>query len=293
VEAAFNLSSKTVRRIGYGAMQLAGPGVMGAPSDPDAARTILREAVALGVNHIDTSDFYGPHVTNRLIRDALSPYPDELLLVTKVGVKRGRNGSWDPALSRPELVKAVEDNRRNLGLDVIDVVNLRLIGDGLGPVAGSLAKPLSVLIDLQCQGLIRNIGVSNVTRDQVFEACDLCKIVCVQNHYNLAYREDDPLVDELADIGIAYVPYFPLGGFKQFQLDTLSRIARELGASPSQVALAWLLHRSPNILAIPGTGSLAHLRENLAAQHLNIPDQQLAELNSIDGVGSGKGHGAP
>jgi pyridoxine 4-dehydrogenase len=292
VQQTFKLGAHLVRRIGFGAMQLAGPGVMGPPSDPDAARTILREVVTLGVDHIDTSDFYGPHVTNLLIREALSPYPENLLLVTKIGAKRGRAGSWKPALSRADLTKAVDDNRRNLGLDVIDVVNLRMTGEELGPVKGSIARPLSVLTDLQRQGLVRNIGISNVTREQVVEARGLCEIVCVQNHYNLAYREDDALIDELADADIPYVPYFPLGGFQPLQFEALSRTAQQLGASPSQVALAWLLRRSPNILVIPGTGSLTHLRENLAAQQLNIPEQQLAELNSIGAARLGSGPGA-
>lgn len=284
MEQTFKLGTHLVRRIGYGAMQLAGPRVMGPPSDPDAARDILREAVALGVNHIDTSDFYGPHVTNLLIREALSPYPDDLLLVTKIGAKRGRDGSWKPALSRADLTKAVEDNRRNLGRDVLEVVNLRMTGEEPGPVEGTIAKPLSVLIDLQRQGLVRNIGISNVTREQVLEARGLCDIVCVQNHYNLAHREDDALIDELANANIAYVAYFPLGGFQPLQFEALSRTAQQLGATPSQVALAWLLRRSPNILVIPGTGSLTHLRENLEAQQLSIPEQQLAELDAIDAV---------
>ena len=292
MQQTFKLGAHLVRRIGYGAMQLAGAGVMGPPSDPDAARAILREAVALGVSHIDTSDYYGPHVTNLLIREALSPYPDDLLVVTKIGAKRGRDGSWKPALARADLTDAVEDNRRNLGLDVLDIVNLRMTGKELGPVKGSIAEPLSVLIDLQRQGLVRNIGLSNVTREQVLEARGLCDIVCVQNHYNLAYREDDTLIDELAGAGIAYVPYFPLGGFQPLQFEALLRTAQQLSASPSQVALAWLLHRSPNILVIPGTGSLAHLRENLAAQQLSIPEQQLAELNAIGEVGRGCDPGA-
>nr|WP_295464296.1 oxidoreductase [Mesorhizobium sp.] len=292
MEQTFKLGTHLVRRMGYGAMQLAGPHVMGPPSDPDAARNILREAVALGVNHIDTSDFYGPHATNLLIREALSPYPDDLLLVTKIGAKRGRDGSWKPALSRADLTKAVEDNRRNLGRDVLEVVNLRMTGEELGPVEGAIAEPLSVLIDLQHQGLVRNIGISNVTREQVLEARGLCDIVCVQNHYNLAHREDDALIDELADANIAYVAYFPLGGFQPLQFEALSRTAQQLGASPSQVALAWLLRRSPNILVIPGTGSLTHLRENLVAQQLNIPEQQLAELNAIGAVRLGIDPGA-
>lgn len=281
MEETFKLGTHLVRRIGYGAMQIAGPGVMGPPSNPGAARKILREAVALGVNHIDTSDFYGPHVTNLLIREALTPYPNDLLLVTKIGAKRGRDGSWKPALSRTDLTKAVEDNRRNLGLDVLEVVNLRMTAAEIGPVNGSIAKPLSVLIDLQRQGLVRHIGISNVTPEQVQEARGLCEIVCVQNHFNLAHREDDALIDELALAGIAYVPYFPLGGFKQLQFEALSRTAQQLSAYASQVALAWLLHRAPNILVIPGTGSLTHLRENLAAQQLSLTEQQLAELNAI------------
>lgn len=292
MQQTFKLGAHLVRRMGYGAMQLAGPGVMGPPTDPDTARAILREAVALGVNHIDTSDFYGPHVTNLLIREALSPYPDNLLLVTKIGAKRGKDGSWKPALSRADLAKAVDDNRRNLDLDVIDVINLRMTGEELGLVKGSIAEPLSVLADLQRQGLVRNIGISNVTRQQVREARGLCDIVCVQNHYNLAHRQDDALIDELADADIAYVPYFPLGGFQPLQFEALSRTAQQLGGSPSQVALAWLLRRSPNILVIPGTGSLTHLRENLAAQQLNIPEQQLAELNAIGAVRLGSDSGA-
>lgn len=289
MEETFKLGAHLVHCVGYGAMQLAGPGVMGPPSDPDAARAILREAVALGVNHIDTSDFYGPHVTNRLIREALSPYPHDLLLVTKIGARRGEDGSWKPALSRAELLRAVDDNRRHLGVDVLDVVNLRMTGEALGPVEGSIAEPLSVLTDLQRQGLVRNIGISNVTREQVLEARRLCEIVCVQNHYNVAHRDDDALIDELAGAGIAYVPYFPLGGFQPLQFEALSRTAKQLSATPSQVALAWLLRRSPNMLVIPGTGSLAHLRENVAAQQLNIPEEQLTELNAIGAVRSGPG----
>lgn len=281
MQTTFRLGADLVCRIGYGAMQLAGPGVMGPPPDLDAARKILCEAISSGVNHIDTSDFYGPHVTNLLIREALSPYPDNLRLVTKIGAKRGRDGSWKPSLSPTDLVAAVEDNRRHLGLDVLDVVNLRMTGDQLGPVPGSIAKPLSVLADLQAQGLVRNIGVSNMTLDQVREARELCDIVCVQNHYNLAHRNDDALIDELAGAGIAYVAYFPLGGFKPLHAEVLSRTALQLGASPSQVALAWLLRRSPNLLVIPGTRSLAHLRENLAALRLEISDQQLVDLNAI------------
>ncbi|MCP3065841.1 aldo/keto reductase family oxidoreductase [Myxococcus sp. K38C18041901] len=277
----FSLGDRRVRRLGYGAMQLAGPGVFGPPKDRDAALAVLREAVASGVDHIDTSDFYGPHITNQLIREALHPYPEGLTLVTKVSALRGADGSWIPALSREELTQAVHDNLRNLGLEVLDVVNLRSMFSVHHPAEGSLEAPLRVLVDLQKQGLIRHIGLSNVTRTQVAEGRSLCDIVCVQNQYNLAHREDDALVDELAREGIAYVPFFPLGGFTPLQSSTLSDVAARLGATPMQVALAWLLRRSPNILLIPGTSSVAHLRENLAAAHLELPDDALQALASI------------
>jgi pyridoxine 4-dehydrogenase len=277
----FTLGSRTVKRLGYGAMQLAGPGVFGPPKDHDAALTVLREAVASGVDHIDTSDFYGPHVTNHLIREALHPYPEELVIVTKVGARRGADASWNPAFSREALTQAVHDNLRNLGLDVLDVVNLRAMFGVHGPAEGSIAKPLTVLADLQRQGLIRHIGLSNVTRAQIVEGRAICDIVCVQNHYNLAHRADDDLIDELAREGVAYVPYFPLGGFTPLQSSTLSDVARRLGATPMQVALAWLLRRAPNILLIPGTSSLKHLRENLAVAALELTDEALAALDQV------------
>ncbi|KAK4535978.1 hypothetical protein CDCA_CDCA06G2003 [Cyanidium caldarium] len=279
---AFPLGDRTVRRLGYGAMQLAGPGVFGPPKDRDAALAVLRKAVASGVNHIDTSDYYGPYVVNELIREALTPYPDDLVIVTKVGCRRGTDGSWLPAFSREELTQAVHDNLQHLGLHSLDVVNLRLMFDVMKPAEGSLAKPLSVLVDLQRQGLIRHIGLSNVTPTQVAEARGICNIVCVQNHYNLANRADDTLIDQLAGDGIAYVPYFPLGGaWSPLQSSTLSDVAQRLGATPMQVALAWLLRRSPNILIIPGTSSEAHLRENLAAAELHLPDDALEQLDGI------------
>jgi aryl-alcohol dehydrogenase-like predicted oxidoreductase len=267
-------------------MQLAGPGVFGPPKDHDAALAVLREAVASGVDHIDTSDFYGPHVTNRLIREALHPYPDALAIVTKVGAVRGADASWNPAQSPAELAQAVRDNLGNLGVEVLHVVNLRVMGAVHEPSEGSIAAQVTVLAELQRQGLIRHLGLSNVTSDQVREARRIAKVVCVQNHYNLAHREDDALIDELAAEGIAYVPFFPLGGFTPLQSSTLSEVAVRLGATPMQVALAWLLHRSPNILLIPGTSSVAHLRENLGAAELAIPDKVIAEL---DGVGTGNG----
>lgn len=282
----FILGDRTVRRLGYGAMQLAGPGVFGPPKDPAAALAVLREAVSLGVNHIDTSDFYGPHVTNRLIRDALAPYPDDLVIVTKVGARRGPEGSWDPAFSPEDLTAAVHDNLRNLGRDVLDVVNLRIMFDVHGPAEGSIEAPLSVLADLQRRGLIRHIGLSNVTAAQIAEGRRICDIVCVQNAYNLAHRADDGLIDTLARDGIAYVPFFPLGGFSPLQSSLLSDVARGLGATPMQVALAWLLRRSANILLIPGTSSVAHLRENLAAADLALSDETMAVL---DGVAAGGG----
>src|SRR5215467_4820760 len=268
----FALGNRTVKRLGYGAMRLAGPGVFGPPKDPDAARAVLRAAVASGVNHIDTSDYYGPHITNRLIREALHPYPDDLVIVTKIGARRGEDASWLPAFSPAELTQAVHDNLRNLGLDVMEVVNLRIMIDPHGPAEGSIEAPLTAVADLQRQGLVRHIGLSNVTRAQIAQARRIAPIVCVQNHYNLVHRTDDALIDELARERIAYVPFFPIGGFSPLQSSTLSGVATRLDATPMQVALAWLLRRSPNILLIPGTSSLAHLRENLAAADLSLPD---------------------
>ncbi len=280
---SFGFGDRTVNRLGYGAMQLAGPGVFGPPRNRDMALAVLREAVASGVNHIDTSDFYGPHITNQLIREALHPFPQDLLIVTKVGALRGEDGSWNPALAPEELTSAVHDNLRNLGLDALDVVNLRLMGGGAvpGPSEGSIEAPLTALVELQRQGLIRHIGLSNVTLAQIDEGRGLAEIVCVQNLYNLAHREDDALIDHLATEGIAYVPFFPLGGFTPLQSSTLSDVAARLGATPMQVALAWLLRRAPNILLIPGTSSLDHLRENLASAQLSLSEAVLAELNTI------------
>jgi len=277
----YSLGNHKVKRMGYGAMQLAGPGVFGPPKDRDAALAVLREAVASGVNHIDTSDFYGPHVTNQIIREALAPYPGDLVIVTKISAKRGTDGSWMPAFSREELTQAVHDNLRNLGLDVLDVVNLRSMLGIHGPVEGSLEAPLTVLADLQHQGLVRHIGLSNVTAKQIADGRKICEIVCIQNAYNLAHRADDALIDELARDGTAYVPFFPLGGFTPLQSSTLSEVAARLGTTPLQVALAWLLHRATNILLIPGTGSVAHLRENLAAAELVLPDDALKELDNV------------
>jgi pyridoxine 4-dehydrogenase len=277
----FKLGSRVVKRIGYGAMQLAGPGVFGPPRDRDAALAVLREAVASGVNHIDTSDYYGPHVTNQIIREALAPYRDDLVIVTKIGALRGADGSWNPAFSREQLTQAVHDNLRNLGIDVLDIVNLRLMFDVHGPAEGSIEAPLTILADLQRKGLVRHIGLSNVTAAQIAEGRRICEIVCVQNQYNLVHRADDALIDELARQNIAYVPFFPLGGFTPLQSSTLSDVAGRLGATPMQVALAWLLRRATNILLIPGTSSVAHLRENLAASQLTLPPQILAELNGI------------
>jgi aryl-alcohol dehydrogenase-like predicted oxidoreductase len=274
-------TSLTVHRLGYGAMQLAGPGVWGPPGDPDGAVAVLREAVAAGVDHVDTSDYYGPHVTNQIIRRALHPYPPELVIVTKLGGRRPPDKSWQPAISREELTQGVHDNLRNLGLDALDVVNYRVMGSGLGPEEGSIAEQVSVMADLRRQGLIRHIGLSNVTAAQVAEAQAITDVVCVQNHYNLAHRGDDALIDDLARQGLAYVPFFPLGGFTPLQSSTLSDVADRLGATPMQVALAWLLHRSPNILLIPGTSSVDHLRENLAAGRLKLSPQVLAELDGI------------
>lgn len=277
----YSLAGRDVTRLGYGAMQLAGPGVFGPPRDHDAAIAVLRAAVAAGVNHIDTSDFYGPHVTNRLIREALSPYPDDLLIVTKIGARRGADASWLPAFERDELVRAVEDNLKNLGLEALDVVNLRLMFDVHGPAEGSLAAPLKAVADLQRQGLVRHIGLSNVTPTQFEEAREIAEIVGVQNQYNLAHRNDDAFIDALAVQGVAYVPFFPLGGFSPLQSEALSDVAARLEATPMQVALAWLLQRSPNILLIPGTSSVAHLHENLAAASLTLPEDAVAELNAI------------
>ncbi|MGU3285617.1 aldo/keto reductase family oxidoreductase [Methylobacterium mesophilicum] len=277
----FALGDRTVKRLGYGAMQLAGPGVYGPPKDRGAAVAVMREAVAEGVDHIDTSDFYGPHVTNQIIREALHPYPDDLVIVTKVGAKRGPDASWNPAFSTEELTQAIHDNLRNLGVDALDVVNLRLMFDAHGPAEGSIEAPLTVLAELQRQGLIRRIGLSNATHAQVAEGRRIAEIVCVQNQYNLAHRADDALIDALAEAGTAYVPFFPLGGFSPLQSTALSEVAAELGATPMQVALAWLLRRAPNILLIPGTGSLGHLRENLAAAALSLPEDAMATLNGI------------
>ena len=275
------LGEHAVRRLGYGAMQLAGKGVFGPPKNREAAIAVLREAVATGVNHIDTSDYYGPHVTNKLIREALAPYPDDLVIVTKIGARRGRDASWLPAYSAAELTQAVHDNLGNLGLDVMEVVNLRIMFDVRGPAEGSIEVPLTALAELQQKGLVRHIGLSNVTAKQIEEGRRICDIVCVQNQYNLAHRDDDALIDELARDGVAYVPFFPLGGFSPLQSSTLSSVAGRLGATPMQVALAWLLRRSPNILLIPGTSSVGHLRENLAAAELELSEEVLAELAGV------------
>jgi len=274
---AFRLGDRLVRRLGYGAMRLSGPGIFGAPSDPKTAVAVLREAVSSGVNHIDTSDYYGPHITNELISEALHPYPDDLVIVTKIGARRGDDASWLPASSTAELTQAVHDNLRNLSLDVLDVVNLRNM---LG-VEASMDAPLMVLADLQRQGLVRHIGLSNVTPAQVAAGRRICEIVCVQNHYNVAHRHDDALIDRLAADRIAYVPFFPLGGFTPLQSSTLSDVAVRLGATPMQVALAWLLRRAPHILLIPGTSSLAHLRENMTAATLRLSDEAFATLNEL------------
>lgn len=282
----FSVGSQFVNRLGYGAMQLAGPGVFGPPKDRHAAIDVLREALALGVNHIDTSDFYGPHVTNQIIREALHPYADDLVIVTKIGARRGDDATWLPAFSAAELKQAVHDNLRNLGLEVLDVVNMRvMIGDGHAPREGSIEASVSVLAELQQQGLVKHIGLSNVTPTQVAEARKVADIVCVQNEYNIAHRHDDALIDALARDGIAYVPFFPLGGFSPLQSSILNDIAASLGATPMQVALAWLLHRSPNILLIPGTSSVAHLRENMAAAQLKLSTETLAALDGIAAKG--------
>ena len=277
----FRLAGRSVSRVGYGAMQLAGPGVFGPPKDRGAAVAVLREAIALGVDHIDTSDFYGPHVTNQIIREALHPYPDDLLIVTKIGARRGEDGAWIPAQEPEEIERGVHDNLRNLGLDAIDVVNLRIMGNIHAPAEGSIEKQVTALAELQRKGLVRHIGLSNATSSQVAEAQRLVKIVCVQNQYNLVQRDDDALVDELAAKGIAYVPFFPLGGFSPIQSSALSKIAETIGATPMQVALAWLLYRAPNILLIPGTSSIEHLRDNMRAAQCVLTDEVLAELDAI------------
>jgi pyridoxine 4-dehydrogenase len=277
----FALGTRTVKRLGYGAMQLAGPGVFGPPKDRGAALAVLREAIALGVDHIDTCDYYGPHITNQIIREALHPYPDDLTIVTKIGARRGADASWLPAFSAEALTQAVHDNLRNLGLDALDVVNFRAMFSALGPAEGSIEEPLTALAELQRQGLVRHIGLSNVTPTQITEARKIAAVVCVQNLYNVAHRHDDTLIDDLARAGIAYVPFFPLGGFTPLQSSTLSAVADRLDATPMQVALAWLLRRAPNILLIPGTSSVAHLRENLAAAELNLSGDALASLDKI------------
>ena len=278
----FPNTSMTVNRMGYGAMQLAGPGVFGPPRDLDAAIAVLREAIASGVDHIDTSDFYGPHVTNQIIKQALHPYKDDLVIVTKIGARRGEDKSWIPALSPQEITDGVHDNLRNLGLDKLDVVNLR-VGGIHGPVDGSIEAPLTVLAGLKQQGLIQHLGLSNVTPGQLAQAQTISEIVCIQNLYNVAHRTDDSFIDDLADQGIAYVPFFPLGGFTPLQSSTLDTVAASLQATPMQVALAWLLQRSPNMLLIPGTSSVGHLRENLAAATLQLPREVVAQLDAIGG----------
>lgn len=282
--AHFTLGDRPVKRLGYGAMQLAGPHVFGPPRDRDAALAVLREAVAQGVNHIDTSDIYGPHVTNQLIREALHPYPQDLVIATKVGARRDGQGAWLPAASAQELTRAVHDNLRNLGLDVLEVVNLRIMLDPQRPTEGSIEAPLSVLAELQQRGLVRHIGLSNATAAQIEEGRRICRIVCVQNHYNLAHRTDEQLIDHLARHGVAYVPFFPLGGFTPLQSSLLSDTAARVGVTPMQVALAWLLHRAPSILLIPGTSSVTHLRENLAAAEIDLPPQA---IEALDGIAAG------
>ncbi|MGY1780757.1 aldo/keto reductase family oxidoreductase [Geodermatophilus sp. SYSU D01036] len=280
----FALGDRTVNRIGYGAMQLAGPHVMGPPADREAAVAVLRRAVELGVDHVDTSDYYGPHVTNEVIREALHPYPEQLTIVTKVGARRTPDGAWPEALSPDELKQAVHDNLDHLGVDVLDVVNLRMPGFA-APVERSLAEPFEALADLQQQGLIRHLGVSNVTTQQYAEARSIAPVVCVQNHYNLVHRADDPVLDALAREGVAYVPFFPLGGFTPLQSAALETVARRLETTPMQVALAWLLARSPNVLLIPGTSSVAHLEENLQAGARVLGPLEMAELDRIGGTG--------
>src|SRR6202035_2168219 len=282
----FANTSLTVNRMGYGAMQLAGPQVWGPPGDPEEAVRVLREAVDAGVNHIDTSDYYGPYVTNQIIKRALHPYPDGLVIVTKVGARRGEDKSWIHALSRQELIDGIHDNLRNMGLDALDVVNLR-VGGVMGPSEGSIEEPLTVLAELKRQGLIRHLGVSNVSPAHLAEAQAITEIVCVQNFYNVAQRSDDGFIDDLARQGVAYVPFFPLGGFTPLQSSALDAAAASFKVTPLQLALAWLLHRSPNILLIPGTSSVAHLRENLKAATLQIPTEVLADL---DAIGRGQGH---
>jgi pyridoxine 4-dehydrogenase len=277
----FMLGDRSVNRMGYGAMQLAGPGVFGPPKDRQSALAVLREAVASGVNHIDTSDYYGPHVTNQIIREALHPYPQDLVIVTKVGARRGTDGSWNPAFAAADLSNAIHDNLRNLGVDALDVVNLRFMFDVHGPAEGPIEAPLAALANLQRQGLVRHIGLSNVTPKQVTEGRAIANIVCVQNQYNLVYRDDDALLEQLGAAGIAYVPFFPLGGFTPLQSTVLADVARGLGVTPMQTALAWLLQRARNILLIPGTASLAHLRENLAAASMELPTPIMATLDQI------------
>jgi pyridoxine 4-dehydrogenase len=279
--ATYRLGSRSVNRLGYGAMQLAGPGVFGPPKDTAAALAVLREAVDQGINHLDTSDFYGPHITNQLIREALHPYRDDLVIVTKVGAVRGDDGSWKPAFSAEDLERAVHDNLRNLGLDVLEVVNLRAMFDVHGPVEGSIEAPLTALAELQRRGLIRHIGLSNVTPTQIAQGRGITSIVCVQNQYNLVHRDDEALIDQLAESGTAYVPFFPLGGFTPLQSSALNEVAQRLGATPMQVALAWLLQRSPNILLIPGTSSVEHLRENLASAALALNAEDLMTLDGL------------
>lgn len=280
----FFLGGRPVRRLGYGAMQLAGPGVFGPPKDRTSALAVLRAAVEAGVNHIDTSDFYGPHITNQLIREALHPYRDDLVIVTKVGCVRGADASWDPAFSAEQLRQAVHDNLRNLGLDRLEVVNLRAMFDVHGPAEGSLEAPLTALAELQQQGLVCHIGLSNVTAKQIADGQRICRIACVQNQYNLVHRDDDVLIDSLAREGVPYVPFFPLGGFSPLQSAGLSEVAQLLGATPMQVALAWLLRRSPNILLIPGTSSVTHLHENLAADSLSLPVEAMDRLEQTAAV---------
>ena len=277
----FMLGDRSVNRMGYGAMQLAGPGVFGPPKDRQSALAVLREAVASGVNHIDTSDYYGPHVTNQIIREALHPYPQDLVIVTKVGARRGTDGSWNPAFAAADLSNAIHDNLRNLGVDALDVANLRFMFDVHGPAEGPIEAPLAALANLQRQGLVRHIGLSNVTPKQVTEGRAIANIVCVQNQYNLVYRDDDALIEQLGAAGIAYVPFFPLGGFTPLQSTGLADVARGLGVTPMQTALAWLLQRARNILLIPGTASLAHLRENLAAASVELPSPIMATLDQI------------
>ena len=277
----FTLGDRSVKRLGFGAMQLAGPGVLGPPKDRQEAVAVLREAVASGVDHIDTSEAYGPHITNQLIREALHPYPTDLVIVTKIGVARGEDGSWNAALSERDLTSAVHDNLRNLDLDALEVVNLRVMFDVFEPAEGSIEAPLTVLAKLQRQGLVRHIGLSNVTPQQVAEARAITEIVCVQNHYNLAHRADDALIDRLATAAVAYVPFFPLGGFTPLQSTALSDVAKQLDATPTQVALAWLLQRAPNILLIPGTSSVEHLRENLATTDLELPRDMVTMLDQV------------